>query len=320
MLSGLPGHQKTIVVNGTPLRLSAPVNIFPEQELEAKHFIQGGPRAQVYEMRKKITKGSFSFPLTVDSNNGSLDSAVQEIFECAQYPLRDLEIDTNYVLAKRYVTADAIDYLGGGANRGWGVYQKMKFESCAINKLTLTVPESGNASVNVDLIGMISPNAYATIPILPATGMMRREISYADCDVYSTTPAYHWDTSKAFNITIDNEIEPIYNFIKIDEKTTWTDQPVVVGMGISNITGEITYSVDRGTELSERNSLPTGSWIASNLIFDISGVMLIDIPHCIAELTEQPIEMGLLERKTKFVALFNKTILTTEEGHFISFR
>ena len=59
--------------------------------------------------------------------------------------------------------------------------------------------------------------------------------------------------------------------------------------------------------------------MGKQLIFDISGVMFVTIPHCIAELTQQPIELGLLQRKTKFVALFNTTNLSNVEGHFITF-
>ncbi|HRT84933.1 MAG TPA: hypothetical protein P5523_09870 [Bacteroidales bacterium] len=319
MLAGQPGYQKTVIVNDLPLYLNAPINIYPEQELNARSFIQGGPRDQIYELGKKIVKGNFSFPILINKD-GDVDEPVKEILECAQYPMRTLTIKTNYVLAKRYVTADIKDYRDMTDNVGFNVYSKMTFECCAITKLTISVSETDNVSANAEIIGLVSETPIVNIPALSTTGMMRRHINYAECDVYLTYPSYHWDTSKSFSISVENTIEPIYNFIKDNDKQTWTDLPVAMAMGESHVYGDITYSVDRGTAASEKLTLPTGGWMGQNLIFDISGVILIDIPHCIANLTQQPIELGLLQRKTEFKALFNKTNLDAVEGHFITFK
>lgn len=317
--SGSPGHQKLITINGYQLALNSPMSIFPQQELEIKDFLQGGPRSQFYEMGKKIVKGNISMPITIDGN-GDVDAAVKELMECAQYPMKDLTINTNYVLAKEYITADQWDFRSNSRNNGFNVYNKMSFEQCCVTKMFLEVPEYGNASVNMDIMGMISKTIPATVTPLPTTTMMRRHISYADCDVYLTDPEYHWDTTKSFNISIENEIEPIYTFIDVTDTQTWTDLPKVLAMGKSHVTGEIKYSIDRATAASEKSTLPTGGWMGSYLNFDLSGIIIINIPRCIAELTQQPIELGLLERTTKFVGLFTSTILNNEEGHFITFR
>jgi len=317
--AGMPGHQKIILINNLPLALNSPANIYPEQELQDRHFIQGGPRAQVYEMGKKILKGNFSFPLTLDKD-GNLDVAVKEIIECAQYPLRDLTIYTNYELSKKYITADIYDWsIGGIPNNGFGVYDRVIFNDCAITKMSLSVKEEGPATISVEIIGRIGTTT-SSIPSLPITGMMRKAISYSECDVYLTSPAYHWDTTKEFNVTIENKIEPIYTFVHISDRSSWTDLPEVISMGASKVYGNITYSVDRGNAYSEKASLPTGAWVGSDLCFDISGVCEINIPRFIANLTQQPIELGLLNRKTEFIALFRKTILDNNEGHFITFK
>jgi hypothetical protein len=318
MLAGMPGFEKTIMVNNNTLALNSPINIFPEQELNIKDFIQGGPRSQIYELGKKIVKGNMSFPLTLDKN-GDLDVANKEILECAQYPMRDLTIQTNYVLSKRYITADAFDYHSMINNTGFNVYNRMAFTNCAINKLNISVSESKQLNVNAEIIGMVSDTPVSN-PSLPSINMMRRNISYAECDVFLTEPAYTWDTAKAFEINIENNIEPIYTFIENDDTSTWTDLPVEMAMGHSHISGEIIYSVDRSSADYEKASLPTGGWMGKDLIFDLSGIIIITIPHCIAELTQQPIELGLIERKTKFVALFNSTKLSENEGHFIVFK
>jgi len=319
MLSGLPGFQKTIVVNTYPLALNAPANIYPEQELKDRHFIQGGPSAQVYEMGKKILKGNFSFPLTVDQN-GDIDLAARELLEAAQYPMRDLTIYTNYELSKYYITADLYDWsIGGIPNNGFGIYNRVIFEDCAITKMDITVKETEPVTANVEIIGRLGTTT-SSIPALPTTGMMRRAISYAECDVYLTSPAYHWDTTREFNITIENKIEPIYTFSQVLPTSSWTDLPQVIAMGERHVYGDITYSVDRGTAYSEKINLISGAWAGSDLIFDLSGVCEINIPRLIARLTQQPIELGLLNRKTEFVALFRKTILTDNEGHFITFK
>lgn len=319
MLAAMPGHQKTVTINNYPLYLETPFTFFPQQELDIRDYIQGGPRSQVYEMGKKIVKGSMSFILSVNAN-GDLDDAVQELFECAQYPLRDLTIRTNYVLGQYYITADHVNGVTMMPNVGFDVYEKMIFEDCAVTNLSLEVKEYGSVSAKADLIGTISATTASTIPALPSYNMMRRNISYAECDVYITSPTYNWDTTKTFNLSIENEIEPIYTFIKATDRSTWTDLPRAIAMGKSHVTGDITYVVDRGTAAAEQASLPSGSFIGNHLIFDISGVMLIDIPWCQANVAQQPIELGLLERKTEFLALFDSTNLSDNEGHFITFR
>jgi hypothetical protein len=82
-------------------------------------------------MGKKIVKGSISLPITIDGNN-NIDAAIQELLECAQYPMRGLTINTNYTLSKYYITADRTDWSTGLPNTGFNIYQKMSFEDCAI--------------------------------------------------------------------------------------------------------------------------------------------------------------------------------------------
>lgn len=317
--AGMPGYQKLVTINGYQIALKDPMTLFPQIELQHKDFIQGGPRTQIYEMTKKIVKGNLSLPLVIDKN-GDVDAAIKQLLECAQYPLADLHIDTNYILGKEYITADNIDARTSTANLSFNVYNRMAFENCCITKMDIEVPEIGNASLSFDIIGMISKSTPSGTYSLPTSDMMRRHVSYADCDVYLTDPSYHWDTSKSFNISLENEIEPIYTFITVSDTQTWTDLPKLMAVGKTHLSGSIKYTVDRGTAASEKLTLPTGGWIGSDLVFDISGTMFINIPRCIAQLTQQPIELGLLQRTTDFIGLFRSTILTDKEGHFISFK
>lgn len=322
MISGMPGYQKLVNVNGYQLTLDAPMSIFPQQELKLKEYIQGGPRNQVYEMGKKILKGNLSFPITIDSN-GNIDPAVKEMIECAQYPMRGLTIFTNYTLSQKYITADLRNWDSLGIpNNGFGIYNKITFEDCGITKMEISVQENQSATISAEVIGRIGTTTTPS-QSLPAYGMMRRAVSYAECDVYLTDPVYHWDTSKEFKLNIENNIEPIYTLydgLTVADTNNWTDLPSIIGMSTSHVNGHIKHSVDRGTADSEKQSLPSGAWVGSDLIFDISGVCEIKIPRMIANLTQQPIELGLLNRTTEFVALFRKTILDTNEGHFITFR
>jgi len=323
MLSGSPGHQRVVGINGYPLYLESPMSIFPQQKLLPRNFIQGGARTQVYEMRGKIIKGNIQLPLTIDAN-GNIDPAVQAVLNAADYPLADFTIDTNYILSQSYITADPMNLYNspsGTINKGFDIYNRMKFESCAITNLTIKLQEEGNVTLNAEVIGTVSRTEAAIVPMPAAATLMRRNISYADCAVYLTTPPHEWDTSRSFQINIKNNIEAIYAFHVVEaDKTTWTDLPTILAMGETTITGEITYALDRGTAASEKATLPTGSFIGDNLVFDLSGTLFITMPKCIAELTEQPIEMGLLQRTTKFLTLFNSTRLDANEGHFITFR
>lgn len=318
-LSGMPGYQKLVTVNGYQLTLKEPMNIYPQQELKIRDFIQGGPRTQIYEMGGKIVKGNMSLPLTIDGN-GDVDSAVKQLLECAQYPLQELTINTNYVLSKQYITADLVDARTNLDNCGFNIYERMSFDNCGITRMTISVPEQGDATLDIELIGLVNKSVHPPSQTLPTYDMMRRSISYADCDVYLTDPGYHWDTTRSFNLTLENKIEPIFTFLKeTDPPENWTDLPIVLGMGESHLQGEIKYSVDRGTAASEQLTLPSGAWIGSDLIFDLSGIKMT-LPRCIAELTQQPIELGLLQRTTKFIGLFRTTYLDEEEGHFITFK
>lgn len=316
-LVSFPGHQRLVAINNYPIYLEQPFAIYPQQTLEHKHYIQGGPRTQVHYMGGKTVKGNMNFPITL-KHNGDIDDAVKEILLCAEYPERNLTIETNYTLSKWYITADW-DEFNSTDNTGFGIYERMAFTCCGITNLTLKLPEEGNASISIDIIGLVDKTESAIVPDPSSSGMMRRQISYADCDVYLETPEYHWDTSRSFDLKIENNLEAIFAIMGEDNTDYYTDLPALIGMGESKVSGTITYSVDRGTAEQEKTSFPSGSYIGSNLTFDLSGLILAQFPRVIMDLTEQPIEIGLLQRTSNFIASFNNTQLNENEGHLFTF-
>ncbi len=311
-----PGHQRLVSINNFPIYLEEPWDVFPRQETSVVHYVQGGPRPAVYLLKHKWVKGSFQVPVSINPS-GDIDPAVKEILLCAEYPLRSMEIDTNYTLSNRYFTDDLT-----GSNKGFGTYSRLAFDCCGITNLKLNVPNDGPVMLNVEFVGFISEGNAAVVPDPTATGMMRKKMSYADCDVYLETPEYHWDTTRSFSLTIANEIEPIIALLPSGTlpSALQTDQPRELSMGTSSIQGEIVYSVDRGVLSTEAESLPSGGLMGRGLIFDLSGLILIEFPFAVMHLTEQPIALDLLERKTVFEGMFSSGQLDeTSLGHLFTF-
>ena len=314
-----PGYQRLVAVNGLPLFLEDPFVGHPEQVVEARKFVQGGPRTAIYFMGAKMVKGSFRFPICLDTT-GSIEPAAKEILLCAEYPLRPLRIDTNYLLSKFNITADKYDW-DGQPNRGFDVYERMAIVDCVITELKLSVPNEGPAMVSVQFLGAVSRTEEAVVADPASSGLMRRALIYGDCDVYLETPEFFWDTARSFEFTVTNEIEPIIALMSVNPTVDqWTDQPREFEVGETKVAGQIVESVDRGAIADESEVLPTGGYMGQNLSFDLSGALLVKFGDVIMHLTEQPIGRGMLERTTKFQVVWQSTVLTPDvEGHFLTF-
>ena len=91
-------------------------------------------------------------------------------------------------------------------------------------------------------------------------------------------------------------------------------------MSTSEIWGEISYSVDRGTVYDEQASLPSGGWFGVNLAMDFAGVAIARILHPIMQVTDQTIRgTEMMERKTRFLAAFATPALSYTLGKFFEF-
>lgn len=314
-----PGHQRLIAVNDIPIFLEEPFVGHPEQTAEARKYVQGGPRTAIYYVGAKMVKGSFRFPVCL-SPDGGLDPAAEELLRCAEYPLRPLHIDTNYLLSKYNITVDTLDW-SGDPNLGFDVYQRMAIVDCVITELKLTVPNEGPAMIDVKFLGAPSLTDAAVVADPASSALMRRAIVYADCDVHLQTPEFHWDTARSFEMTISNEVEPIIVLMNPNPPVEqWTDLPREFEVGETKISGQIIESVDRGAIADESEVLPSGGLMGQRLTFDLSGVVLMEFPLVVMHLTEQPIGRGMLERTTRFQVVFSHPRLdSVSDGHFMTF-
>lgn len=273
--------------------------------------MQGGPRNAVYFIGERHVKGSFSCPLFIDST-GDIDPAAKEILISADYPLRDLRIDTNYVMSKWGVTDDLYDMFGD-LNTGFGPLKLMSFENCGITSLKISAPNEGPVTLSCDFIGMISRGNEAVVEDPESSGLMRVNMIYANCDVYLEDPEFFWDTARSFDITFTNKIEPLIAILP--SPLPWdlvSDQPRSFHMMESTIKASIFYSVDRGILEQQRLTIPTGGYIGKGLVFDFYGLATIRFPHVVLSVTEQPIALDLLERKTEALAAFGSGRLEEE--------
>ena len=318
MPASFPGHQRLIAINDSPIYLDEPFLGFPKQEAVPKDFVQGGPRTKIYYIGEKLVKGSFKAPIFINEASG-LDPGIKQLLLCAENPLRDMTITTNYVAASSGVTAwNLREDLGGLTdNLGFGKLKRMAFTSCGITELALEVPNEGRATLNVEFVGLVDELEASITPDPVLSGMMRTAVSYAMCDVFLEDPEYQWDASRSFTVKVSNQIEPIIAI------PTWlsptTDQPVALAMGTSHLTAEIKHSVDRGSLEQELSTLPSGGLNAHGLRFDIAGMVIVRFPNCIMSLTDQPIGLGMLERTTRVLAGFDLTELSDSVGSFLEF-
>jgi hypothetical protein len=147
--------------------------------------------------------------------------------------------------------------------------------------------------------------------------MMRRNLQYADCDLYLESPEDEWDTVRSFAVKFVNDLKP---FLVVRNYISTTDQPEGIAMNTSEVRGSIKQSVDRSNLYGEVNSMISGGYAGLNMIFDFGGVVKVQFPHCVMEPTEQPIEgTALLERTTKVLCVFGGSVLTEAEGHLVTF-
>lgn len=303
-----PGYQRLIAINGNPLYLQGEFEGEPDQPLEPRFFVQGGPRVVIYYLGEKLVKGRFRVPFSMTPGQG-VDPALKALLQAAEYPMLDTRIDTNYVLSAYEVTADH--------NRGFGNYSRLAYESVGITNLSLQVPNKGAITVDVEFVAMIAASEAGVVPNPSVSSLMRRNLVAADCDIRLEEPSYEWETSRSMVLTVKNEINPI---IIVRGYLSETDQPEFLAMKTSEIWGEIKYSVDRGTIDEEQASLPSGGWFGRNLAMDFGGLAIARILHPIMRVTNQPLRgTELIERKTRFLAAFATPGLCDTMGEFFEF-
>jgi hypothetical protein len=303
-----PGYQRLVALNGIPIYVQDSFVPETDQELRMEKFIQGGPRTSIYYMGYRVVKGQFQVPFSL-TPEGDIDPGVKELLNAAQYPLATNKLSTNYFLSQYGITAIN--------NRGFGKYLRMALDPFGITNLSLSVPNKGPVMLDVQFIAMVSETEAGVTPDPSVSSLMRRNLIYADCDVRLGTPEYHWETTRSFKMTVKNEIPPI---VVLRNYESETDQPEMLSMGTSEVWGEISYSVDRGTLFDEMDSLPSGGYFGQDLVFDFSGIALATFPYVVMKVTDQPIRgTEIMERTTKFLATFDCPALTATVGHFITF-
>jgi len=314
MLLAKPGYQKLVALNDCPIYLQGTFDGFPRQEVKPEPFVQGGPRTNIWSIQEKVVRGSLMTPMYIDSS-GNIDEAIKELLLCAEYPMRELKISTNYVMG----TSNITEFQSGvpDAKRGFGKYLRMAFVNCGITQLTMEVPHKSPVIIRADFVGFVAPNESAVVPDPSASGMMRRNLTFADCDLYLESPESEWDTTRSFEVKIVNDLKP---FLAVRSYISTTDHPEGIAMNTSDIWATIKQSVDRANIYGEIDSMISGGYAGLNMIFDFGGVVKIEFPHCVMEPTEQPIEgTTLLERTTKVLCVFGSPKLDETEGHLISF-
>ena len=303
-----PGYQRIIAINDHPLYLQGEFEGDPEQDLEPRFYVQGGPRVVIYYLGEKVVKGRFRVPISITPGQ-AVDPAVQALLMAAEYPMSDTKIKSNYVLSNYSITANM--------NRGFGTYSRLAFDCVGITELTMTVPNRGAVTIDVQFLAMISPSEAGVVPNPAVSSLMRRNLVSADCDVRIEEPEYEWETARSMTLKISNEISPI---VVMRSYESLTDQPEFLAMKTSEVWGDITYSVDRGTIEEERASLPSGGWFATNLAMDFGGVAIARILHAIMKVTDQPLRgTEMIERNTRFLAAFRSPALSESLGRVFEF-
>lgn len=303
-----PGYQRIIAINDHPLYLQGEFEGEPNQPVEPRFYVQGGPRVVIYFLGEKLVKGRFRVPISMTPGQG-LDPAIHDLLAAAEYPMSDNRINTNYVWSNYGITADN--------NRGFGHYSRLAYENIAITDLTIEVPNKGAVTVDVQFMAMITESEAGVVPNPSVSSLMRRNLVSADCDVRLEDPPYEWETTRSLTLNVKNKIDPI---VIVRSYVSRTDQPEFLAMGSSEVWGEISYSVDRGTIYDEQASLPSGGWFGRNLAIDFGGLAIARFLWPIMQVTNQPIKgTDLLQRKTRFLAGFASPALSETLGHFFEF-
>jgi hypothetical protein len=295
------GQLRTIYINNLPLAVSSIDDFFPKQNIAQTSMLQGGGRTVIYEIKEKTIEGSITCPLCVDKN-GSVTEGCRELLRCADNPTRNLNLVMNFGVMGEPKTATTY------TSRGAETQKRLTIATGVITDLTLSIDKEGPVSINCKIQALPdkeNENDY-NFEDIPIENYMARQCSYADCLICQGEQEENYvflDSVNEFKINFSNKIDPLYLLRK--ESTDYASE---LALEETVITGEWTEI----KKASEFHLIPGGQgeiahWMHGGYYQDVFLKFFIaDISGAIRDLLykpqTQPLGIGILKRKTEFIA------------------
>ncbi len=299
------GHLRIIYVNDLPLIVKSTSTIYPTQEMDIIDLTQGGIRSHVYTKEKKTIQGNLSIPLYLNKN-GEVAEACKKIISLADNPLNNFNLAMNFGVMGTERTALLYQ-------KKWdtSLHRRLTFECAVINKLSLTIEKNSNVSLELSFIALPEKedsliNDYDFE--VPYENLMSRHCSFADCIITRLDDTVFLKDITNFSLEWENPMELIYLIPGSPEMSR--DYANYIALSKSTkITGyweELKRACDWSDELSKWNH---GGYARGDIIkvriADITGI----IQDPLYKLEEQPLSVGILKKKTNFIATFRGAMI-----------
>lgn len=280
-----------------------------EQEIDVKHYVQGGPRAAVADIGKRIIQGKIVCPARVDYA-GNLESAIAELIRVAEDPRRRLTIDTNHSLTFAGLPAES-----GGTDDN----ELLSFNNVAISELVVDSTPDRGVMVTATIKGAISSRVAADLVAPPTSYLLGREISWMDCDTWRDESAMR--VVSGFSVTLVNDVQmpvfipPIHSDNRADTSPgnqPWEpdyafmpDHPWVVGVASSTWTAQYEELLRSGAET--HTHMHGGFMVGEDVTFKFGPFRAV-LRAPLFKASQNPLTPGVMKRTTSIWAIANASL------------
>jgi hypothetical protein len=277
-------------------------DVAPQQDVDVKHYIQGGPGAAVADIGKRRIDGRITCPIRVN-RDGEIDPAVIDILKCAQQPIADnvLTLETNYVLIKMPLVVD--EYGGTDGNQ-------LLTMSCVVKNASITIQGESEVSLSVSLVGLIEDYEQPSLIGPPPQYTLGRALSWHDCNasrLQSSMPLV-----SSYKVEITNELEEL---VFLGSNYERTDQINGYSWTGAKWSGEYEEYLRKGLDTE---TFVHGGWMLGENIKMEFGPIHALFKDPVFKTTKQNMTPSILKRSSSFYALVRPNI-HEGEGKFIAF-
>jgi hypothetical protein len=294
------GHLRVARVNGIPVLVSSISDYFPKQEMEHVELLTGGPRTVVYYIGKKTIRGTLRVPLYLDKD-GLIGAGCREIIKCADNPFRQFELYFNFGIQGEKKTALMYQQKWSSS-----AHWRMLLDPCGVTKLDITVEKNGGANMEIGFVGLPAPFSSNTAEYTldpEASGLMSRQCSFADCLITRLGDTVFQEEITNINLSFENDIQELWMLpgsqaTSVDyARELYLDKKTLIGGSWE----ELKKSKDWANEMTAWNH---GSYAEDDDLRIRFADIRARIQNVLYEPQEQPLNVGVLRKKTNFKAVF----------------
>ena len=247
-------------------------------------YLQGGPGKTVAEFQKKIIAGSLATPVRITELN---------VFPQAIIDLVNSAIDFNSVVS----LATLLNPYNPNLIAEGQVYLQpnysLVFDTCVVEKFTLTLKKQGEAKIDVQIKGMVDISNTTPINIPADDTNLYRNLTWYDC--FFSRNGSQLDNAEEVEIIITKEVDEKY-FLMSCVTGNRTDAPY--SLGIKSVTVEFKIKEFLTSAFDVFSYSLGGFYDDFNFIGHV-GNLNFNIPNAILKISTQNLTADIIERTTE---------------------